>query len=137
MATVFSRIISGELPAYKVAETDTCLAFLDVQPIAKGHVLCIPKAEVDNLFDLSEELYQDLTNFARYVAKGLIVSVPCMRIGVAVIGLEVPHAHIHLVPINTLEDMSFTKARLRFSSEEYAALAADIKAKISLVSEEV
>ena len=107
MASIFSKIVAGEIPCYKVAETENCLAFLDVNPVVKGHVLCIPKKEVDYIFDLDEKLYCELQCFARRVAIGLKKTCPCTKIGVAVLGLEVPHAHIHLVPMQTEADLNF------------------------------
>lgn len=113
MASIFSRIIKGEIPCYKVAEDAEHLAFLDIQPLATGHVLVIPKVEVDYIFDLAADDYSGLWNFARKVAGGLKQAVPCKRVGVAVIGLEVPHAHIHLIPLQTMEDINFSGVRLK------------------------
>lgn len=107
MASIFSKIVAGEIPCYKVAETETCLAFLDINPVAKGHVLCIPKVETDYLFDLNEESYCDLQRFARQVAIALKKVCPCTKVGVAVLGLDVPHAHIHLIPLQNEGDMDF------------------------------
>lgn len=129
MATIFSKIISGELPAYKVAETDKFLAFLDINPNAEGHTLCIPKQEVNKLFDLDEDTYQDLMNFSRKVAIALEKTVACKRIGMTVIGLEVPHVHVHLIPLNAMSDMDFSKKK-NFSSEQLAALAEQIKSNL-------
>lgn len=131
MSSIFSKIISGEIPAYKVAETDEFLAFLDVRPVGKGHVLCIPKDEVDYLFEMSNEAYTKLMLFAKIVATGLKVAVPCKKVGVTVIGLEVPHAHVHLVPMNELNDMNFSGVRPEFTKEEMEALAAAIKKAIA------
>ncbi len=117
MATIFSRIISGELPCYKVAENDQFLAFLDISPLAEGHTLVIPKKEVDYIFDLESDDYKELWAFAQQVAKQLKSNIECTRIGVAVIGLEVAHAHIHLVPINSVEDINFAKPKLSLSPE--------------------
>lgn len=111
MATLFSKIISGELPAHKVAETKDYLAFLDIRPVAEGHTLVIPKKEVDYVFDLDDEAFVGLNIFARAVAKGLKKAVPCTKVGVAVVGLEVAHAHVHLIPINSLSDFDFKKAK--------------------------
>ncbi len=130
MASIFTKIINGEIPCYKVAETDDFLAFLDIRPIAKGHTLAIPKAEVDYLFALKEDQYIGLHLFAREVAKGIEKVVPCARIGTAVIGLEVPHAHIHLVPINHINDLRFDKERVHMSAEEMKALAAEIRKNV-------
>jgi histidine triad (HIT) family protein len=126
MATIFSRIIAGEIPCYKIAENDNFLAFLDVQPVAKGHALVIPKTEVDYIFDLDENQTAELHLFAREVAKKMKQVVPCVKIGMAVVGLEVPHAHIHLIPMNSVGDLNFTKERLKFSPEEMASLAQEI-----------
>lgn len=126
MASIFSRIVAGEMPCYKVAESENYLAFLDVQPIAKGHVLVIPKLEVDYIFDLDPAMLSGLHLFAQEVARNLKAAVPCKRIGVAVIGLEVPHAHIHLVPMNNIGDLNFANPRLQFSQEEMIDLASRI-----------
>lgn len=131
MASVFSKIVAGEIPAHKVAETEQFLAFLDVNPLAKGHVLVIPKAEIDYLFDLEDELYIGLQAFAKKVAVGLKKAIPCNRIGVAVIGLEVPHAHIHLVPINGMDDLNFSRPKLKLSSEELKEIATKIAQQIN------
>lgn len=129
MATIFSKIISGELPAYKVAETDDFLAFLDINPNAKGHTLCIPKQEVNKIFDLDPKTYQDLMEFSRKVAVALEKSVSCKRVGMAVIGLEVPHVHVHLIPLNKMKDMDFSN-NVDFTKEEFGKLAEDIKANL-------
>lgn len=123
MATIFSRIVAGEIPCYKVAESDKFLAFLDVQPIVKGHVLVIPKVEVDYIFDLDDETTAELHQFAKQVAHRIKRVVPCVKVGMAVIGLEVPHAHIHLVPMSSVGDLNFAKERVKMSAEEMAALA--------------
>lgn len=127
MASIFTRIIQNEIPAYKVAETDNFLAFLDIQPLTIGHTLVVPKLELDYLFDLEEELYIGLHLFARFVAVALKQAIPCTRVGIAVVGLEVPHAHIHLVPINTISDMNFSNERLKLSPEEFADVAEKIR----------
>jgi len=127
MASIFSRIVSGEIPCHKVAETEQFLAFLDVMPLVHGHVLVIPKKETDYIFDLEAEEYKSLWSFAQEVAIGLKKAIPCKRIGVAVIGLEVPHAHIHLVPMNEIGDINFTRAKLKPSQEELAASAEKIR----------
>lgn len=127
MPTVFSKIIAGEIPAHIVAEDENFLAFLDVQPIVKGHVLVIPKIEVDYIFDLDDSTLSGLQLFAREVAKKIQRVVPCIKVGVAVVGLEVPHAHMHLIPLNSVGDLSFTKERVKMSSEELAALAEAIR----------
>lgn len=129
MATIFSKIISGELPAYKVAETDDFLAFLDINPNAKGHTLCIPKQEVNKIFDLDPKTYQNLMEFSRKVAVALEKSVSCKRVGMAVIGLEVPHVHVHLIPLNTMRDMDFSN-NLEFTKEEFTKLVEDIKSNL-------
>ncbi|KAA9349938.1 HIT family protein [Larkinella humicola] len=126
MASIFSRIVSGEIPAYKIAETDDYLAFLDVFPTVKGHTLVIPKKEVDYLFDLDEDLYLGLMKFAKQIAPAIEKAVPCQRIGVAVVGLEVPHAHVHLIPINSMADMNFNN-KLKVSPEEFTEIAARIR----------
>lgn len=114
MASIFSKIISGELPSYKIAETDEFLAFLDINPNAKGHTLCIPKKEVDKLFDLDEDTYTKLMAFSRKVGIAIGKAIPCKRVGLTVVGLEVPHVHVHLIPLNTMEDMRFlNKAALK------------------------
>ncbi|OKS88680.1 HIT family protein [Mucilaginibacter polytrichastri] len=130
MPTIFSKIIAGEIPAHKVAESEEFLAFLDISPLAEGHVLVIPKVEVDNIFDLDDESYTGLQMFAKIVALGVKRAIPCIKVGVAVIGLEVPHAHIHLIPVNKVSDMDFSRPKLSFSNEELAATAAKIKAAI-------
>src|SRR5476651_424506 len=117
--TIFSKIVAGEIPAYKVAETLDFLAFLDINPLAKGHVLVIPKKEVDYLFDLDDETYTGLQIFAKIVARGIDKVIPCERIGVVVIGLEVPHAHIHLIPINNVGDINFSRPKLKLSGDEF------------------
>jgi histidine triad (HIT) family protein len=122
MATIFSKIVNGEIPCYKVAETKDFLAFLDVNPNAKGHTLCIPKVEVNKLFDLDEVTYVGLMEFARNVAIALEKAVPCKRIGVSVIGLEVPHAHVHLIPLNSMDDARFI-SKVKLEKEEFEALA--------------
>ncbi len=126
MSSIFTRIIQGEIPCHKVAETEDCIAFLDINPIAKGHTLVVPKKEVDRLFDLDDETYVRLQLFAKDVSIAIEQVVPCKRIGVAVIGLEVPHAHIHLIPINRMKDMDFANARVSMSEGELAELAQNI-----------
>ncbi|MBS1527856.1 MAG: HIT family protein [Bacteroidetes bacterium] len=125
--TIFSKIVAGEIPAYKVAETIDYLAFLDINPLAEGHVLVIPKKEVDYLFDLDDELYTGLQIFAKIVATGLRKAISCKRIGVAVIGLEVPHAHIHLIPMNNVSDLNFARPKLSFTPEQLHATAEKIR----------
>ena len=122
MASIFTKIINGEIPCYKVAETDNYLAFLDINPNSKGHTLCIPKKEVDQLFDLDKDTYDGLMSFAREVAIALKKTVECKRIGMSVIGLEVPHVHVHLIPLHSMEDARFT-SKVKMDSDEFAALA--------------
>lgn len=129
MASIFSKIISGEVPSYKVAETDEFLAFLDINPNVKGHTLCIPKKEVNKLFDLDKETYAGLMEFSRKVAIGIEQVVPCKRVGMTVIGLEVPHVHVHLIPLNGMGDMNFSK-KVNLSEEEFREIAGKIKAAI-------
>ena len=123
MASIFSRIVAGEIPCYKVAEDENYFAFLDISPVAKGHTLVIPKQEVDYIFDLDDETYVGLTRFAKRVAKAIEKAIPCKRVGVAVMGLEVPHTHIHLVPINKEADMNFFRDKLSLESTEMQAIA--------------
>ena len=125
--TIFSKIVAGEIPAYVVAETFEFLAFLDINPLAEGHVLVIPKKEVDYLFDLDDETYTGLQVFAKIIAVGIKKAVPCLRVGVAVIGLEVPHAHIHLIPMNRVDDLNFARPKLTFTSAEFEATRDKIK----------
>ena len=127
MSTIFSKIISGEIPAYTVAESVEFLAFLDINPLAEGHVLVIPKKEVDYIFDLDDETYTGLQLFAKIVATGLKAAIPCKKVGVAVIGLEVPHAHIHLIPMNRVDDLNFSRPKLKFTSEELQATSEKIR----------
>ncbi len=117
MASIFSKIISGEIPCYKVAENEQFLAFLDISPLAIGHVLVIPKQEIDYIFDMDNESYTGLLLFAKNISKAVRKAIPCKRVGVAVIGLEVPHAHIHLIPLNSVEDINFSRAKLHPSKE--------------------
>ncbi|MEZ4830310.1 MAG: HIT family protein [Bacteroidia bacterium] len=131
MPTIFSRIVSGEIPCHKIAETDDFFAFLDIRPLKKGHTLVIPKQEVDYLFDLRDDLYIGLQIFAREVARAVEKTCPCARIAVAVVGLEVPHAHIHLVPLDDISDLNFQNPRVEMSSEEMAKLAQDIRANLA------
>lgn len=127
MATIFTKIVNGEIPCHKIAETEDYLAFLDVRPLKQGHTLAIPKKEVDYIFDLEDEQLAGLMLFAKGVAKAVEATVPCKRIGVAVIGLEVPHTHIHLVPIDSISDITFGHGTLNVSPEELATLAAAIR----------
>jgi histidine triad (HIT) family protein len=128
VASIFSRIVSGEIPCFKVAESDQFLAFLDINPLAKGHTLVIPKKEEDYIFDLTDEDLAGLMVFAKRVALAIENVIPCSRIGVAVIGLEVPHAHVHLVPINGIYDIDFRRAKLKLSQEELSKIAEKIRA---------
>jgi len=123
MATIFTRIVNGEIPCYKIAEDENYFAFLDINPMAKGHTLVIPKKEVDYIFDLDKETIAGLMQFAQRIAKAIESSVSCKRIGIAVLGLEVPHAHIHLVPLNTESDIDFHKPKLKLSPEEFKTIA--------------
>jgi len=134
MASIFSKIISKEIPCYKVAEIDTCIAFLDIFPIQKGHLLVLPKKKVNNLFDLDNETYISLMFFTKRVAKALEKTIICNRSGMSVIGLEVPHAHIHLIPINSLEDMNFNKEKLTFSNDEFNQIAKEIAANYNTLA---
>ncbi|MFN3404094.1 MAG: HIT family protein [Cytophagaceae bacterium] len=132
MASIFTKIINGEIPAYKVAEDEHCLAFLDVYPLALGHTLVIPKKEIDYIFDIDDELFTRLHLFSKKVALGLKNAVPCLRVAVSVIGIEVPHAHIHLIPLNSMGDVNFSKNKLQFSKEVMEETADKIRANISL-----
>jgi histidine triad (HIT) family protein len=129
MASIFTKIVNGEIPAYKIAEDDNYLAFLDVNPNAKGHTLCIPKQEIDKIFDMEEELYLGLMKFSKKVAAALEKTVPCKRIGIAVVGLEVPHVHVHLIPLNHMDEMRFID-KVSLSKEEFEALAKDIQSNL-------
>lgn len=129
MASIFTKIVNGELPCYKIAEDENYLAFLDVVPNTQGHTLCIPKREENKLFDLTEEEYMGLMAFARKVAKALEQAVPCKRVGVAVVGLEVPHVHVHLLPINDMEDMRFIR-KVSLTPEEMQAIADSVKSHL-------
>jgi len=128
MARIFARIASGEIPSFKIAEDERFFAFLDINPLVKGHVLVIPKQEIDYIFDIEDEMYKDLWQFAMRVSKAIKKVVPCIKVGVAVIGLEVPHAHIHLVPLNTMDDINFSRPKLSFPADEMKQLASEIAA---------
>lgn len=130
MASIFTKIINGEIPAYKIAENDKFIAILDVFPLVKGHTLVIPKVEVDKIFELDRETYAGLMDFAYDVAQGVEKAIPCKRVGVAVIGLEVPHVHVHLVPLNTMQDINFTNEKLKLSEEEMKEIQEKIKANL-------
>lgn len=127
MASIFTKIVQGDIPCHKIAETENYLAFLDIQPVAKGHTLVIPKKEVDYIFDLEDDTLSGLMVFSKKVGKAIEAVVSCERIGIAVVGLEVPHAHVHLIPINGISDLSFEKKRLKFSHPELAEIAAAIR----------
>lgn len=127
MASIFTRIVLGEIPAIKIAETDDFLAFLDIHPLKEGHTLVIPKKEVDYIFDLPTDLYLGLQVFAREVARAIQRAISCERIGIAVVGLEVPHAHIHLIPISSISDMDFSRPKLSFSQEQLEKTANEIR----------
>ena len=131
MASIFSKIVAGEIPCYKVAESDECFAFLDINPVAVGHVLCIPKKEVDYIFNLDDELYGKLMMFSKSVADGLKKVCPCIKIGMAVVGIDVPHAHVHLIPLNSPADLNFSK-HVKMSPDELSALAKKIAGAVSL-----
>lgn len=126
MASIFTKIINGEIPAYKITEDENYLAFLDVNPNAKGHTLCVPKKEIDKIFDMEEEHYLGLMQFSRKVSKALEKAVPCKRVGMAVIGLEVPHAHVHLIPLNEMDEMRFQN-KVKLTKEDFEKLVEDIK----------
>ena len=130
MDSIFTKIVNGEIPAYKIAENDKFLAFLDVSPVSKGHTLVIPKKQVDRIWDLDKETYTELMAYAYDVAAAIEKAIPCNRVGIAVMGLEVPHAHVHLVPMNNLSDMDFTKERPSFTKEEMESIRANISGKI-------
>lgn len=129
MASIFTQIIDGQIPSYKVAEDENFIAFLDINPNAKGHTLCVPKEEIDKIFDMGEHLYLQLMQFSRKVAIALEKTVPCKRVGMAVVGLEVPHVHVHLIPLNEMEDFQFYKKE-EMTSEEFSQLATDIAANM-------
>ncbi len=130
MATIFSRIITGEIPCHKIAESDQFLAFLDINPLAKGHTLVIPKVETDYIFDLEDDTLAQLILFAKKIGLAIEKAVTCERIGISVIGLEVPHAHVHLIPINHIGDMNFSRPKLSISHEDMAMIAKSIRAFI-------
>ena len=129
MSSIFRKIVNGEIPAYKIAEDDNFLAFLDVNPNAKGHTLCIPKQEIDKIFDIEDELYLGLMKFSKKIAIALEKTVPCKRVGMAVVGLEVPHAHVHLIPLNEMDEMRFLN-KVSLSKDEFEALAKSIEANL-------
>ncbi len=129
MASIFTRIIQGEIPSYKITEDENYFAFLDINPNAKGHTLCIPKKEVDKLLDLDEATYSGLMDFSRKVGKAIEKAIDCKRVGLTVIGLEVPHVHVHLIPLTSMQDATFQN-KVKFSDEEFEQIAKDIKAKL-------
>ncbi|MWB95673.1 HIT domain-containing protein [Flavobacterium sp. GA093] len=129
MSTIFTKIVNGEIPCYKIAEDDNFLAFLDVNPNAKGHTLCIPKQEINKIFDIEDDLYLGLMAFSKKIAIALEKTVPCKRVGMAVVGLEVPHAHVHLIPLNEMDEMRFLN-KVALSKDEFEALAKDIQANL-------
>jgi len=131
MASIFTRIVNGEIPCYKIAEDENYLAFLDINPLQEGHTLVIPKKEINYIFDVGNELHAGLWNFAKKVGKAIEKVVPCQRIGITVIGLEVPHAHIHLIPLRTMYDMDFRKPKLQFTQDEFASIAKKIADEVS------
>lgn len=130
MPTIFTRIIRGDIPSYKIAESEDYYAFLDINPLAKGHTLVVPKKEIDYIFDLNDEILAGMMVFARRIAKGIDLSVSCKRVGIAVLGLEVPHAHVHLIPINDLGDINFARPKLKLSPQEFEEIAEKIRSNI-------
>ena len=127
MDSIFTRIINGEIPCYKIAEDEKCFAFLDISPLAKGHTLVVPKIETDYIFDIADDEHKYLWNYAKYVAHAVKAAIPCKRIGIAVIGLEVPHAHIHLIPMNKVSDMNFANPKLKVADNEMLEIAERIR----------
>lgn len=132
MATIFTRIIRGEIPSYKIAEDTRYYAFLDINPLKAGHTLVVPKQETDYIFDLDDEQLKGMIVFSKKVAAAIKAAFPCNRIGIAVLGLEVPHAHVHLVPMDSMEDVNFRNPKLKFSPEEFREIAEKIKAKLTI-----
>ncbi len=132
MASIFTRIVKGEIPSYKVAEDSRYYAFLDINPLARGHTLVVPKKEIDYIFELDDDLIAGMMIFSKKVALAIDAVVPCERVGIAVLGLEVPHAHIHLIPINDLGDINFAKPKLKFTDEEFKQIAAEISGEVKL-----
>ena len=130
MSSIFTKIINGEIPSYKIAEDENFIAILDAFPLVKGHVLVIPKKEVDKIFDLDKETYLGLMNFAYEIAPAIEKAIPCLRVGIAVIGLEVPHVHVHLVPMNTMNDINFSQPKIKVSPEEMSEIATKIKSSL-------
>ncbi len=134
MSTIFAKIVAGEIPAYKVAESNDYLAFLDINPLTEGHVLVIPKKETDYIFDINDEEYMGMWVFAKIVAQGIKQAFPCQKVGVAVVGLEVAHAHIHLIPLNHVHDMNFERAKLKLSEDSLNTIADTIRDAISTIT---
>lgn len=132
MASIFSKIIAGDIPSYKIAENDKFFAFLDINPMTKGHTLVIPKVEVDYIFDLQDDLLSEMTFFSKRVAAAIKAAIPCERVGLMVVGLDVPHAHIHLIPIDKASDMNLSNPKLQLSKEEFESIAESIRSKFSL-----
>jgi histidine triad (HIT) family protein len=132
MATIFTKIIRGEIPCYKIAENDNYFAFLDINPLRAGHTLVVPKRETDYIFDLEDVYLSGMIVFSKKIAVAIKSAIPCNRIGVAILGLEVPHAHIHLVPMDTMEDINFRNPKLKFTTEEFKEIAAKISSKVIL-----
>lgn len=130
MSTIFSKIIQGEIPSYKIAENDQFFAFLDINPMAKGHVLVVPKEETDYIFDLADSVLADMIVYSKQIAKAMEKAIPCKRIGMMVIGMEVPHAHIHLIPINKESDMNLSNQRLSLTQEQFTSIAESIAKEI-------
>lgn len=130
MASIFTKIVNGEIPSYKIAEDENYYAFLDINPLAKGHTLCVPKKEIDYIFDLDDNLLAGLNVFAKKVALAIDKAVECQRVGIAVLGLEVPHAHIHLIPINDIGDISFKNPKLKLEKEEFEEIASKIRSSL-------
>lgn len=131
MPSIFSKIITGEIPCHKIAENEHCFAFLDIFPLAKGHTLVIPKREVDKYFDLSNEELSELNIFSKKIAAAIESAIPCKRVGLAVIGLEVPHAHVHLIPLQSVEDINFSREKLKLSQDELSEVAEKIRAELA------
>lgn len=131
MPSIFSKILAGEIPCHKIAENEHCFAFLDIFPLAKGHTLVIPKREVDKYFDLSNEELAELNIFSKKIAAAIESAIPCKRVGLAVIGLEVPHAHMHLIPLQSVEDINFEREKLKLSQEELSEIAEKIRAELA------
>lgn len=132
MASIFTRIVKGEIPCYKIGEDENYMAFLDINPLAKGHTLVIPKKEIDYIFDVDDELLAGMIVFAKKVARAIDKTIPCKRVGIAVLGLEVPHTHIHLIPINNIGDINFGRPKLKLSPEEFKSIAAKISEQVVL-----